>query len=263
MIVEDPTQLQQHTIVIPTFNRPGLLRNLVDYYTAQAPQFSLLVLDSSKPEILKENTNALSARQNVLHAVYPSDVKVMDKLYAGLALVQTPFFTFCGDDDLLFPDGIEASVAFLSQHPDYACAHGLYFSFRIEESRVFLASEYSSLSINATHPGARVYALCQRYESLFYAVFRTTDAVSIFRDIANVSTVHFQELFQSAAAALRGKIKRLPVLYGARRSGPPAEEDRVKWQTYGWFADDPAELISHYAIYREALWAHFHPAHRW
>ena len=56
---------------------------------------------------------------------------------------------------------------------------------------------------------------------------------------------------------MRGKIKRLPVLYGARRSGPPAEADRVKWQTYGWFADDPAELITHYAIYRAALWTHF------
>lgn len=244
----------RHTLVIPTFNRPELLKKIIQYYRDRAPWIDLLVLDSSRTEVARQNAAALSLfGAGVSHVVFPQDVAVVSKLSEGLALVRTPTVSFCADDDLVFPQGLSEAIAFLRDHHDYVGAHGLYLNFRTERRDVFLSNEYSGPSIEATHSGARVFQLCQKYESLFYAVFRTTDARGIYAALTAISTIHFQELFQSVAAVIQGKAKRLPVIYGARRSGPPAEADRDKWQTYSWFADNPVEVLEHYRIYRDLL----------
>ena len=248
----------RHTLVIPTFNRPELLKKIIHYYRDRAPWIDLLVLDSSRTEIAQQNAAVLSLfGAGVSHVVFPEDVAVVSKLADGLALVRTPTVSFCADDDLVFPHGLAEAIAFLDGHHDYVCAHGLYLNFRTAGQDLFLSSEYSSPSIEAAHSGARVFQLCQKYESLFYAVFRTQDAHGVFTALTANSTLHFQELFQSVAAVIQGKAKRLPVIYGARRSGPPAEAGRDKWQTYTWFADNPAEVLEHYRIYRDLLEAFY------
>ena len=244
----------RHTLVIPTFNRPELLKKIIQYYRDRASWIDVLVLDSSRTEIASQNAAALSRfGAGVSHVVFAQDVAVVSKLCDGLALVRTPTVSFCADDDLVFPQGLSEAIAFLQDHHDFVCAHGLYLNFRPAGRDLFLASEYSSPSIDAAHSGARVFQLCQRYESLFYAVFRTPGAQDVFAALTANSTLHFQELFQSVAAVIQGKAKRLPVIYGARRSGPPAETARDKWQTYTWFADNPAEVLEHYRIYCDLL----------
>ncbi len=252
---------QEHTLVIPTYNRPALLQKLVRYYRDRASWIDLLVLDSSRTEIAQQNAAALLLfGAGVSHVVFPEDVAVVSKLADGLALVRTPTVSFCADDDLVFPQGLSEAIAFLQDHHDYVCAHGLYLNFRTAGQDLYLSSEYSGPGIEATHSGARVFQLCQKYESLFYAVFRSADARGIYAALTAISTIHFQELFQSVAAVIQGKAQRLPVIYGARRSGPPAETDRNKWQTYSWFADNPAEVLEHYRIYRDLLET-FYQAH--
>lgn len=251
----------RHTLVIPTFNRPELLKKIIQYYRDRASWIDLLVLDSSRTEVAQQNGAALSLfGAGVSHVVFPQDVVVVSKLCDGLALVRTPTVSFCADDDLVFPQGLSEAIAFLQDHHDFVCAHGLYLNFRTAGRDLFLSSEYSSPSIEAAHSGARVFQMCQKYESLFYAVFRTADTSRIFSALRPITTIHFQELFQSVAAVIQGKAKRLPVIYGARRSGPPAETARDKWQTYSWFADNPAEVLEHYRIYRDLLEA-FYQAH--
>jgi hypothetical protein len=88
-------------------------------------------------------------------------------------------------------------------------------------------------------------------------VFRTSDLRAIFGEAAQIPTLHYQELFQSAAALVIGKVKRFPEYYAARRSGPAAEPDRDKWQTYYWFANSPTEMIEHYVKYRTQLFAFY------
>ncbi len=258
---DDPDRCGKHTLVIPTFNRPALLKKLIQYYRDRASWIDLLILDSSRSDIAQQNAKAMSIyASGVSHVVFPEDVVVVSKLSDGLQLVRTPYVSFCGDDDLVFPNGLCQAISFLHGHLDYVSAHGLYLNFRSEGRDIFLSIEYAAPGIEAAHSGARVFRLCQKYESLFYAVFRIADAREIITSLNAVSTIHFQELFQSVAAVTIGKVKRLPVIYGARRSGPPAQEYRDKWQTYSWFADDPAELLAHYRIYSEMLWK-FYQAH--
>lgn len=250
-----------HTIVIPTYNRPQFLARLVGYYATREPQLKLLVLDSSRPEIVAENARAVAERGGIArHLGFPQTLPMVGKIARGLAEVTTAFVSLCADDDIVFPDGLRAATEFLAGHPDYVSAHGLYLNFRVAGAEVHLMREYSGAGNEAEHPGQRIFALCQAYESLFYAAFRTADLQQIATAATALPTLHFQELFQSAAALIKGKVKRFPKFYAGRQSCDPAEPERDKWQTYYWFADDPAEFLDHYRSYRDEV-GRFYAAH--
>src|SRR5947209_4179598 len=250
-----------HTLIIPTYNRADLLLRLVRYYAERAQPLHLLVLDSSRPEIAQQNSEALAPYAScVQHVIYPTTTPMAEKLALGLSLVETATASFCADDDIVFPDGLRQARAFLLEHPDYVCAHGLYLNFREDGFQIHVTREYGGESNEAAHPGARIFRLCQSYESLLYGVFRTQDLRDILVETAKIPSLHYQELFQSVAALIRGKVKRFASFYAGRRTGPVAEPTRDKWQTYYWFADNPAEVLQHYAAYRDQV-ADFYAAH--
>lgn len=247
-----------YTLVIPTYNRPALLRRLVQHYYNRSRWMKLLVLDSSKPDVTAENARALTfAGKSVRHVTFPETISTVSKLSSGLDVVETPYVSLSADDDLVFPSGVLEAIAFLKEHPDYICAHGLYLNFRQDGCDVHLAREYAGPSIEAVHPGARIFRLLQKYESLYYAAFRTSDLREVFSAARALPTLVFQELFQSIAALIKGKVRRFPALYAARQSCPPAQPERDKWQTHYWFAKDPAEVIAHYRVYCAELWGYY------
>jgi glycosyltransferase domain-containing protein len=247
-----------HTLVIPTLNRPALLKRLVQYYHKRARSMNLLVLDSSRPEVVRENSKALSLfGESVRHVVFETTEPLASKLSRGLDLVHSRYVSFCADDDLVFPDGLNKAIGYLESHSDYVSAHGIYFSFRQAGSLVHIKNEYSGPSNEAAHPGARIFRLCQKYQSLFYAVYRTQDLRDIFLLLPTLNTFLFQELFQSIGAVIKGKVKRLPSIYAARQYGPPADVHREKWSPFPWFAENPAEILEHYQVYRETVWTFY------
>lgn len=247
--------VDRHTFVIPTFNRPQLVQRLARYYAKRAAAHKLLILDSSRPEVIEENSKAFAnAGPQVRYLTFPQSLPSLKKILQGLEAVDTPYASFCADDDVIFPDALNQSLDFLDANVGYATAHGLYLNFRQEGSDVHVSGEYAGPGNELNAAEARVFRLLQRYESLFYGVFRTKDLVDIFRAMQVFPSAAFQELFQSVATVICGKVKRLPVFYGARQSGPPAEPGRERWQTHYWFAQNPTEVIEHYAHYCGELW---------
>jgi glycosyltransferase domain-containing protein len=252
----------RQTILIPTYNRPALVQRLMRYYARRAPTFKLLVLDSSKPDIIRQNADTAAALGPLVrHVPFPDDPPPGGKIVRGLGLVDTPFVSLCADDDLVFPGALEASNDFLERNPDYVSAHGLYLNFRQAGEDVHVKAEYSAPGIEAHHAEARIFRLLQRYESLFYGAFRTADLRAVYTAMQVIPTAHFIELFQSVATVIQGKVKRFPAFFAARQSGiAAAQEGRDKWQTYHWFAEDPHEMLEHYRAYCEELWK-FYKAH--
>jgi len=57
-----------------------------------------------------------------------------------------------------------------------------------------------------------------------------------------------------------GKVKRFPLLYAARQTGPRAQPAQSRWQTHHWFAENPGEVLQHYPAYCEEVWK-FYEAH--
>ena len=244
--------LAQHTLIIPTYNRPDLLWQLVSFYQNEAPQMKLLVLDSSTAEAARVNQERLVGNDtSLVYRRYTSTTPMAEKLAQGLGEVTTPTVSFCADDDVVFPHAINQSVDFLNQAHDYVCSHGIYLVFRLSVKKVRTYIEYAGASNIAHYPGARIFRLCQNYESLFYAVFRTHQLQQVFAVVQTIPSLHFQEFFQSVGSLILGKVNRFPDFYAARRIGPEAEPGREKWQTYYWFADDTKDMLSHYSDYRK------------
>lgn len=247
-----------HTLVIPTYNRPEHLRRLIRYYRTRAPSMRLLVLDSSLPAVVEDNARMISGSgTSARHVIYPDTTSLAVKLARGLELVDTAYASICADDDLVFPDALQQAVTFLDDHPDHVGAHGLYLNCRRQDNNIHVTSEYAGPGNEAGHAGARIFRLLQKYESLFYAVFRAGDLREILLAMSKLGTVHYQELFQSAAAVIRGKIRRFATIYAVRQSCEPAQPGREKWQTHSWFADNPGEVFEGYRIYCEALWNYY------
>jgi glycosyltransferase domain-containing protein len=248
----------RHTIMIPTLNRPALVQRLARFYRKAAPWADLLILDSSKPETIDANAKALASLGGaVRHVVFSGTLQPLTKIMRGLELTQTTYVAVCADDDIVLPERLLDCIGFLKTHPDYAVAHGLYLNFRPEGSAVHLFSEYSGPGNEAGHPGARIFRLLQRYESLLYGAYRTTELRTIYAAAQKLPTDLFIELFQSVATVIMGKVKRFPSFYAARQSGPPAEparSTRNRWQTHYWFAENPGELLEHYARYCDEVW---------
>jgi glycosyltransferase domain-containing protein len=245
-------------LVIPTFNRPEHLSRLLSYYAGKDPKFSILVLDSSEPAIQSANAELLHRfKGKARHMSFPGTIPVAGKLAEGLQQVATPYAALCADDDLMFVSGLASALAYLGEHPECVCVDGIYLNFNKVGHDLQVKIEYASRGIEADHPCARVFRLFQRYESLFYGVFRMPDLQHIFSGVSRVPSLHFQELFQSTAALLKGNSHRLPIFYAGRQHCEAAEPTRDKWQTYYWFAENPVEFLQHYAAYREDLLAYY------
>ncbi|MDB5799580.1 MAG: family glycosyltransferase [Rhodocyclales bacterium] len=242
------------TLVVPTYNRHELFCKLLDYYASLGLAMQILVLDSSCESLQHKNRkHVLSLGSGFRHISYSSDVPVASKLSQGLHAVGTEYAALCADDDLVFLDGLIGAKAFLQDHPEYVCVDGIYLNYWQKEFDVNVKIEYGSGGINGEHAYARVFRLFQKYESLFYGVFRTKHITQIFDGVSKIQSLHFQELFQAVSALMIGKSHRLPLFYAARQSCDPAQPERDKWQTFQWFADDRAEFLAHYALYRTSL----------
>jgi hypothetical protein len=91
-------------------------------------------------------------------------------------------------------------------------------------------------------------------------VFRTGDLRDVLSAAVTLPELAFQELFQAVGSLIKGKVRRFSEFHAVRQSGPAAQSNREKWQTYYWFANDPAEVMEHYRGYRDAVWK-FYQAH--
>jgi hypothetical protein len=101
-----------HTLVIPTYNRPELVRRLVTYYLQRGTDIQMLVLDSSKAGIAQLNGEWFKDRAaNVRYVAYPETTQPASSSRRN-ATRDHGYASFCGDDDLVFPQGLSDAIRF-------------------------------------------------------------------------------------------------------------------------------------------------------
>ena len=179
------------------------------------------MLDSSTPDICAHNGRELKSFEPACtHVAFPTTTPMASKLFNGLSMVRTGYASFCADDDFVLPDAIREAVTFLSSNPDVVTAHGLYVNYSEDGEDVRIAVGYDGPRNSAEHAGARIFRLCQNYESLFYAVFRTSDLLTIFETLETIPT-----------STTRSFSSRLQPLSRARRIGSRVSTARAAWGT--------------------------------
>jgi glycosyltransferase involved in cell wall biosynthesis len=114
------------TIGVPTWNRSGLLREALDSVLAQTfGDFELFVFDDGSTDdtldvVASYRDPRLTYVRNERNLGHPRNVTQI--LTAGTA----PYVGMLFDDDVMFPDHLERTVALLDAHPEAAAAHTAY-----------------------------------------------------------------------------------------------------------------------------------------
>src|ERR1700730_10870572 len=109
-----PSPQSRFTLLIPTYNRSAYLRSQVAYLTARRFEFPIRVLDSSSEPALSENRDMINrAGLELVHQIYDPTTTIWTKLAHGIEAIETPYSSFCADDDVLFTGVLDECLDFL------------------------------------------------------------------------------------------------------------------------------------------------------
>lgn len=218
---------RKYILVVPTYNRPVLLADLLQTLDARIPDCEVYVADSSHPGIQEENRRLCNERPRpARHLGFPGDIAFVDKLAAACAQVDTPYVVLCADDDMMVPGAIEQCIAFLERDSRYVACHGDYYScFYQEDGTPGLRLDMKVSDISDETPVERMLMLLMRYQYLVYAVCRTDAYRRMLDEIRMLRSAHFAELQSAISLVVAGKIGCLPIPYIVRNSSVPSLMD--------------------------------------
>ena len=108
------------TAVIPTRNRAPLLHRAIDSVLRQSwPAVRVLVCDNASTDNTKALVEELAGRDpRVVYRRQPRDIGAVANFEYGLQAVDTPFFSFLSDDDVLLPGLYQRALEALAGQPE-------------------------------------------------------------------------------------------------------------------------------------------------
>ncbi|MBI2495610.1 MAG: TIGR00180 family glycosyltransferase [Candidatus Omnitrophica bacterium] len=248
------------SLILPTYNRPGLLRRVLRYYEACQFPHRVLVADSSDAPAAEANrqiVEAVSRAMPVEYRRYDSALEVPMKLAEALEGIQSTYAVIGSDDDFFVPSALERGVAFLESHPDYALAHGesAYFvleSDRIVSGRCVGVGRYLQRTIDHASGSERLAAHLAQYTTTFYSVHRTEQLRRNWRRVAALPLDHlFDELLPSCLSLIEGKSQKLDELYMVRQIHSAQTARTRGSRGLGWVMGQ--RWSEHYARFQDLL----------
>lgn len=209
------------TLLIPTYNRPKYIARCLAFYAPYTTDYEIIVLDSSTDLLTHVECQKVPG---VRHVSLDSNISFASKLAKGGKLARGAYIVICADDDMIFPEGINACADYLDKHNDVVAAHGNYLRHWEDETgeigvRETYVGEFASMLNTDIPPLARLQFHFHDYTPTFYALTRKNCFVTSYQATAD-SHVEFglSEVLSSAMIVLNGKVARLDVIYGSRES---------------------------------------------
>lgn len=252
------------TLVIPTKDRPALLRRQLSYYRQAGFAGTILIADSTEQQgfqatshWLREFSNQLSVRHYHLPGLF-----VTEAVRAVTREVRTPYVAVIPDDDFLIPSGIAQCADFLDKNIGYIAAHGLGILIESEDGgtdHIRSAGYYPQPVLSDDLASDRVANHLRAYSVTLYSTHRTEAWVKVFDATPSAKDNPLcydrsfsDELLQCSLTAAYGKIAQIDCLYLVRqthntRNLLPAWYRWLtgeKWRpSYLWYRDKVAAAI--------------------
>jgi glycosyltransferase domain-containing protein len=242
----------RYTLLIPTYNRPAYLRSLLGYLAARRFEYPIRVLDSSSAEALAQNRETVAgAGLDIVHQAYDTTISTTVKLCRATEAVETPYCSFCADDDILFTNHLDRYLDQLDANPHLVAAHGYYINFKPDD--VFEISDifYWASSLEADDPLKRIVAQMSNYQAIFYAIHRTGVLQSVLQQMTRIKSALSQELLSSSVTLIAGGVRRLPLFFMARNTSPSIASEG--WHPHQFLATKPDLLFREYWAYRAVV----------
>ncbi len=250
------------TIIIPTYNRPEMLRRNLQYLQTQRWSNPILVVDSSVREsaltcekVITEFRQTLSVRLLALDSATP----LYAKLAAAVEHTNTPCVALCADDDFLVPDSVLVATRFLLDHPDYSlvCGYAITTTLYNGQLRIKL---YPQGAVENESPVDRLTNLLGDFKSTLWEVYRRDTCLITMRratehtyqSIDGGFAFRFPELFAACVSVIEGKIGIIPQLLSVRQT--PGTHKLYPEKIYGWPAIFAHEnFLKHYQDFRDGI----------
>lgn len=114
------------TTIIPTFRRPALLGRAIRSVLNQTfPHFQVCVYDNASGDATAEVVQEFMQKDpRVTYYCHPENIGAGANFNYGLMRVETPFFSFLSDDDILLPEFYETTLEGFKNYPEAAFAAG-------------------------------------------------------------------------------------------------------------------------------------------
>ena len=108
------------TVVIPTYQRPKILRRAIQSVLDQTYiNFRLAIYDNASGDETSEIVSAFSEEDSrVVYYCHPENIGALSNFNFGMAQVNTPFFPLLADDNYLLPEFLEEAIHCLNDHSE-------------------------------------------------------------------------------------------------------------------------------------------------
>jgi len=107
------------TTIIPTYRRPKLLKRAIKSVLNQTyPYFQVCIYDNASGDETAEVVAEFAKKDpRVKYYCHKENIGAVKNFNFGLARVNTPFFSFLSDDDILLPNFYETALKGFEKHP--------------------------------------------------------------------------------------------------------------------------------------------------
>ena len=207
--------LQQVTVIIPTYQRPIFLRRNLKFWSMT--NASIIVADGSP-------TSELSHLENEIKIDYFRSSDSMElRLAEAAARTKTNYAIITGDDEIMLPESLAILQKFLDNNSDHISCIGRCVSFEKKDipksnsSYLLLRPDkigQATHQVNQISPTERmIYHISNYQVSTFYSLHSTSYLRSILERISSnrISSPYGAELLFEIAAAEAGKSSVLSV----------------------------------------------------
>ncbi|MGD0170552.1 MAG: glycosyltransferase family 2 protein [Halobacteriota archaeon] len=115
------------TVIIPTYKRPRLLRRAINSVLDQTYQdFQICVYDNASGDETREIMKVLMQKDaRIKYFCHAENIGVVKNCIFALERVNTPFFSFLCDDDILLPNFLETTLSAFNRYPTAMLSAGL------------------------------------------------------------------------------------------------------------------------------------------
>ncbi len=126
------------SVIMPTYNRPNLIRESLESVLRQTFQdFELLIVNDGGDRSV-EKTMEKYLRDERIRYVYAESGGTASAVNVGLFLARGELVGYLDDDDIFYPDHISTMVEFFDSHPEAHAAHTLFYSaLQVKEGQGF------------------------------------------------------------------------------------------------------------------------------
>jgi glycosyltransferase domain-containing protein len=227
------------TIVLPLKGRSLFTLRFLWHANASRMPYHFLLADGqvrSQLTSVLANSREVFPNLNIEYLQYPDDVsfsRFFAKMHDAINRVRTPYVMLADNDDFLAPAGIERSMDFLDNAPDYVCCGGGIAGFSVYSAwggpspglvgpfnkfAFRYAAEDRSQDIGAVSVAKRLVAGAQ-YSWGYYAVYRSGVLGAISREAVEIdfSDLMLYEWFCGLRTLTLGKARSDPAVIGYLR----------------------------------------------